>query len=274
MPAGPRAARAGGSGAPPLASAPRPFPAAHPAGPFTERGPMTTITTPRRSRAARALALPLLVTAAIGVTACGGDSASTTTTAASATSGALPAAPDGGRGGYGGGQAGGRFGAQTEEERAKLQACLEQQGVTLPAGRPGGPGGAPGGLPGGGRGPGGAGMSTPEREKLQKAMKSCGAEVPDRGARPDGGAPDVRDATYRKSIEAYAACVRRNGFDLPKPDFSGEGPVFDPKTVDQTDATFRKASAACQSTLGRGARRGGGDSPSGGTTTTTTTPAN
>lgn len=265
---------------------------------------MTFTTTPRGSRAARVLALPLLVAAAMGVTACGGDSAGTTT-AASVTNGAAPASPDAGRGGYGGGgQAGGRFGAQTEEERAKLQACLKKEGVTLPAGRPGGPGGAGGtgttatppaggdgappagadggapggargGLPGagGGRGPGGgAGMSAAEHEKLQAALKSCGAEVPDRGTRPRGGAaPDVDDATYRKSIEAYAACVRKNGFDLPKPDFSGDGPIFDPDEVDQTDATFRKASAACQSTLGSGARRSGGGSSSGGSSGTTTT---
>ena len=50
-------------------------------------------------------------------------------------------------------------------------------------------------------------------------------------------------------MNAYVACVRENGFDLPDPDFSGDGPIFDPDQVDQTDETFQAASAKCQSTL-------------------------
>jgi hypothetical protein len=93
-------------------------------------------------------------------------------------------------------------------------------------------------------------------------MKACGASVPSGGRQRT--APDVNSAAYRKSIEAYAACVRQNGFDLPKPNFSGKGPIFDPDEVDQADATFKKASAACQSTLRQGqGQAGGGASGSG-----------
>ncbi|MEV4422006.1 hypothetical protein AB0L40_18775, partial [Patulibacter sp. NPDC049589] len=128
-----------------------------------------------------------------------------------------------------------------------------------------------GGLPGGGGGRAGGfggGMTAAQRKKLQAALKSCGVTTPQGGGNRAGGGgrPDVNNATYRKSIEAYAACVRKNGFDLPKPDFSGNGPIFDPKTVDQTDPKFQKASAACQSTLQQGRPSGG---PGGGSGTTT-----
>ena len=253
---------------------------------------MTTMLEIRSSRAARGLALPLLAGAVLGLTACGGGDDGTTTNAANGT-----AQRGGGQAGYGQAGGGPGFGGRTAEEREELQACLEKQGVTLPSRRAGGSGGgtrtdgapsagadgagttpdgvgAPpagadggppqgGGLPGGGaaggRGPGSGmgGMSTEEREELQEALKSCGVTAPAGGRRQGGGAPDVDDPGYRRSIEAYTACVRKNGFDLPDPDFSGDGPVFDPDEVDQTDATFRKASAACRSTL-RGSRSGDG----------------
>jgi hypothetical protein len=272
-----------------------------------------TFTSTTGGRALRAAVLPLLVGATVGLTACGGDSGGSTT--AAAANGAAR------QGGYGQDARGGRggFGAQTPEEREKLQACLKKQGVTFPTrGGAGGPGGAPptgttgapptgtdgappsgaggpggvpggaggtdggaggaagpgggpagGGLPGGGRAGGrGAGMSSAERKKFQAALKACGVTMPSGGARAGGrpgGRPDVNDAAYRKSIEAYVACVKQHGFDLPKPNFTGNGPIFDPKEVDQTDATFKKASAACQSTLRTGSSggRGQGSSSSG-----------
>lgn len=259
-------------------------------------------TTIRGSRAARATVLPLLATAALGLTACGGgdDTASMPAAATTANGGAQQ------QGGYGQGGRGG-FGAQTEEERAKLQACLKKEGVTLPTGRGGqggGPGDAPptrtdgappagadgappadgaggppgGGLPGGGggrtggpAGGGGAGMSTADREKLQAALKTCGVTAPADGAGRRPGRPDVSSAAYRKSIEAYVACVKKNGFDLPKPDFSGDGPIFDPGEVDQDDATFKKASEACQSTLRQGRGTGGNGASGSGSGSGTTT---
>ncbi|WP_320673156.1 hypothetical protein [Patulibacter defluvii] len=143
-------------------------------------------------------------------------------------------------------------------DREKLQACLKQQGVELPqrpaGGGPGGYGGPPpgagdggappSGLPGGGGGPGG-GLSDEQRQELQAAMAKCGV---DRG-RFAGGGPRAGGAEYQKRVRAYVACVRKNGFDLPDPDFSGQGPVFDPQQVDQQDARFQKASRACQAKL-------------------------
>jgi hypothetical protein len=233
---------------------------------------------PRRGRSLRAIAPLLLVSAAFGLTACGGDDAKTTT-AASAT-GASGSASRGANG----------------ADRTALQACLKKQGVTLPerpAGGPGngyggtpptgtdgapptppegqdgtppaggdgqsappagGQGGAAGGLPGSGRAGGARGgrqLSEADRKKLMAAMQKCGGQIGP-GAAGGGGRgqrPDVDDAAYRKSITAYVACVRKHGFDLPDPNFSGKGPIFDAKKVDQQDAIFQKASAACQSEL-------------------------
>lgn len=212
--------------------------------------------TSTRRRAVAPLAL-LLVGLALG--GCGSSGSDTTTTTAAA---------------------GNRTGGDPAQ-REKLQACLKQQGVDLPqrpagAGGPGAPpggapptgdggspsgdgapstgdGGPPAGLPGGGGVPGAGaggpgGLSSDQRRKLQAAMQKCGVDPSRFGRRAGGGArPD--DAAYRKRVTAYVACVRENGFDLPDPDFSGKGPIFDPEKVDQQDATFQKASRACQAKL-------------------------
>jgi hypothetical protein len=109
-------------------------------------------------------------------------------------------------------------------------------------------------------------MSAAQRQKLQAAMQACGADFGGRGGaagRGDGRRPDVTSTAYRKAIRAYTACVRKNGYDLPDPDFSGKGPIFDAKKVDQDDATFKKASAACQSTLRSAQPQGGSANGSG-----------
>jgi hypothetical protein len=196
--------------------------------------------------------------AALTLTACGGNSSdggSTGTQAsASAASGSSTT------------QSGGQRGFMSDEVRA----CLEKHGVTLPqGGMRGGDGQSPegygppgGGLPGGGEPPEGATppdgadrgfgatMSDEDRQKLQDAMKACGVEMPARGQGGGGSQrPDINNADYQKRVNDYVDCVRENGFDLPAPDFSGDGPIFDPDKVDQSDKTFQAASAKCQSKL-------------------------
>lgn len=231
---------------------------------------------PRRGRSLRAIAPLLLVSAAFGLTACGSDDAAKTTTAASASgsgtrgaSGAdrtalqaclkkegvtLPERPAGAPGGgYGGAPPTGTDGAPPtppEGQDGAPPAGSDGQGAP-PAG---GQAGAAGGLPGSGRAGGARGgrqLSEADREKLMAAMQKCGGQVGP-GAAGGGGRgrrPDVDDAAYRRSITAYVACVRKHGFDLPDPNFSGKGPIFDAKKVDQQDPSFQKASTACQSEL-------------------------
>lgn len=132
---------------------------------------------------------------------------------------------------------------------ARLRACLRQQGVTLPR-APAGAGGPP---PAGAR-PGAGGfrrrgffsrLSSAERARLSAAMQKCGAPF----GRFRRFGPDVRDPAFRRALAAYVACVRRNGFDLPAPNTSGRGPIFDPSKVNRQDPRFQAASAKCQQLL-------------------------
>jgi hypothetical protein len=72
----------------------------------------------------------------------------------------------------------------------KVRACLEKQGVTLPArrNRPPGSGGTPpsGSPPAGARRPR---QSPAQAQKFQKALKACGVTLPGPGQGGPGGAP-------------------------------------------------------------------------------------
>jgi hypothetical protein len=58
-------------------------------------------------------------------------------------------------------------------------------------------------------------------------------------------------AQFRDSLLKYAQCMRKNGYDMPDPNFSSGanpfGRFFDERT--QNDPTFKKANAACQQYL-------------------------
>jgi hypothetical protein len=127
--------------------------------------------------------------------------------------------------------------------------------VTLPS-RPGGFGGrrgAPGAGSGGGTGtsgsggrppggfPGGGGFAGRFRSnpKLQAAFKACGADFG--GGRRFGGAPRTAQ------IAKFVTCVHQHGYQLPKPNLSGKGPVFPAKI--EANAKFKSASKACASVL-------------------------
>lgn len=43
--------------------------------------------------------------------------------------------------------------------------------------------------------------------------------------------------------------MRKNGYDLPKPNTSGKGPVFDSSKINRNDPKFKAAVAKCQSDL-------------------------
>ena len=185
---------------------------------------------------ARALAA-LIVLLALGATlaACGSSSGGTTTNA-SATTNATGSPGTAGRAGF-----------------ARLRACLQQQGVTLPSPPAGGQGTRPpaGTAPGSGGFRRGGGffsrLSSAQRTRLRAAMQKCGGQFGG-GFRRFGG-PDVRSAAFRRALVAYVACVRRNGFDLPAPNTSGRGPVFDASKVNRQDPKFVAANAKCQQLL-------------------------
>jgi hypothetical protein len=218
-------------------------------------------------RPAAAAAVALI--AAVALAACGGSSggskppASANTGATSGSTGAIAG-------------------------RSALEACLKQHGVTLPsfagrggfAGRPGvgasgrfgtsgrfGATGVSGRLRRFGFGASGrfgaSGASGPRgffagNSKFAAAFRACAADdpggFPARGgfARPGAngaGGFNVKSAADRAEVERYVACVRQHGFDIPAPNFSGQGSVFSTAKVDTHSAKFITASNACQSLL-------------------------
>jgi hypothetical protein len=177
-----------------------------------------------------ALALVALATLAAG---CGSSSSSSSSTSTSAAAG-------------------------SSSERTALAACMKKHGITLPAGRGPGAGAPPGGAPGAGSGnppadAPGSGSGTPPaggppaggfpggaagNSKVRAALKACGANFPAGGRR--GG-------FNRQNIQKYVTCVRQHGYNLPNPNFSGNGPVF-PANI-RSNKKFQSASKACQSLL-------------------------
>jgi hypothetical protein len=146
------------------------------------------------------------------------------------------------------GQAGGPAGFELSDD---TRACLEEQGVDLPDPGEGPPGGgAPpeGGLPEGGPPEGGEppqGFSQ-GGEEMKEALEECGAELPQ--GKSDG--PPMDSGAFRESVKEYAACMGENGYELPEPNVSGEGPVFKESDVDREDPKFEAANEKCQSLLG------------------------
>jgi hypothetical protein len=183
----------------------------------------------------RRSALAVVVLAAAGVTlaACGSSgSASTATNTAAAKQSASSTAP-----GAGATPASGR------SRFSALRECLQKEGVTLPQRKPGQAGGGVGGFFGGGSSA--AGGSNP---KLAAALKKCESALkitPGRGRSALRNNPAAK-AAYTK----FAACMRENGVNLPAPNTSGNGPIFDTKGLSTTSPTFKAAEAKCRVDLG------------------------
>jgi hypothetical protein len=223
-----------------------------------------------RFRGGAAGPLGVALIAGLVLAACGGSSGGSNTTAS--TGSGTPASSSTGTSGTSG------FAA----ERSKLEACLKQHGVTLPsggglgAGRFGGTGasgatgfrrfggtgasGTSGFRPGGFRRFGGTGASGAHgfpggNSQDAAAFKACGADFGGGfaggglGRAASGATFNVKSAADRAAVTNYVACVRKHGFDMPSPNFSGKGSVFSSSQVDRSNPKFTAASAACQSLL-------------------------
>ena len=200
----------------------------------------------RRSAAVPFLILPIVC---LALAACGssGGSSTASVSQAAATSTASGGAPTG--------SGAGRF--------AALRSCLQKQGITLPqrpAGTPaGGPGSGQGGggvFGGGGAAGGGRGFfggaTGANATKLRAALAKCGF-TPRTGATGAGGGGFFRrrldTPTVTAALNKFAACMRSNGVNVPAPNTSGNGPLFDTKGLDTTSASFKAAEAKCLSDL-------------------------
>lgn len=117
-----------------------------------------------------------------------------------------------------------------------------------------------GGGGGGGGGFGGAQRQLPAgvtQQQFQAALAKCGGAA---GFRPRR----LSDPAYRQSLVAFAACMRKGGVNLPAPNTSGTGPVFNTSSINQADPKFKAAVAKCQPLIRRPAGAGGpGGGPGG-----------
>jgi hypothetical protein len=204
----------------------------------------------RRPLAASAIVLALLL-ACLGLAACGGSSkssSSTTATNAAATSTSTTGAT-GTTGKGAGGPSSGRF--------AALRECLQKNGITLPKRSPGQrrPGGAGGFLGGGG---GAAGPQLPQgvtRAQYEAALKKCGGN-----AFAGGGKRRFDSPTFKAALAKFATCMHENGVNIPAPNTSGSGPIFNTKGIDTASTQFKTAETKCSSDLRAGFRGGAGGS--------------
>jgi hypothetical protein len=120
-----------------------------------------------------------------------------------------------------------------------------KQGITLPAPSgnrpPAGTGTTGQAGPRGGAG----GFKLPEgvsRTQFQEALKKCGGGN-------FGGGGRFNSATSKAALTKFVACMRENGVDLPTPNTSGNGPVFNTNRINTASSTFKSAQAKCQSDL-------------------------
>ena len=126
---------------------------------------------------------------------------------------------------------------------AALRTCLKKEGITLPERKPPS---TTGGQP---RGPFGSGaprggFQLPKgvtREQMQAALKKCGAG--------SAGLHRFSGGRNPQRLAKFASCMRSNGVNLPSPNTSGKGPVFDTKGIDTTSSTFKQADAKCAKEL-------------------------
>jgi hypothetical protein len=208
----------------------------------------------RRKPAASAAAVLVLLLACLGLVACGGSSSSSSTGATTATSASTGTGAKG--------PIAGRF--------AAVRECLQKNGITLPKRTPGQklPPGAAGGFLGGGAGAGAAGrvggLQLPKgmtRAQYEAVLKKCGG-----GAFAGRGGARFKSPAFKAALAKFATCMRENGVNVPAPNTSGAGPVFDTKGIDTSSAQFKAAEAKCRSDLTGAFQRGpgaGGPSASG-----------
>jgi hypothetical protein len=96
------------------------------------------------------------------------------------------------------------------------------------------------------------------RAQYEAALKKCGGNNAGRG----GGARFSSPA-FKTALAKFATCLRQNGVNVPTPNTSGNGPVFNTKGIDTSSAQFKAAEVKCQSVLRSAFRRGPGAGGSG-----------
>ena len=198
---------------------------------------MSHLNSNRRKPAASAAAVLVLLLACLGLAACGSSSGSSSSTDRASAATTTPTA---------------RRGRHRTERRplrgdARMPAEKRHHAAETDP-RPGtAPGGAGGFLGGGARR--GGGPQLPKgvtRAQYEAAVKKCGGgnfAVAVAAARASTAPPS------RQALAKFATCMRENGVNVPAPNTSGNGPIFNTKGINTSSAQFKAAEAKCQSDL-------------------------
>ena len=114
-----------------------------------------------------------------------------------------------------------------QQQRDAFQACLEQQGVTLPVKPTDGPRPA---------------LSDEQKAALRAALDACASERPTKPA-----LSDEQKAELRSQLEQYRACLEAQGLTKPeRPAPSADGtPPPRPQITDEMKAKIEAARTAC-----------------------------
>lgn len=206
-----------------------------------------------------AMAVVVLAVAGLVLAACGSSSKNATSSNASATVTNSGGSNSTGTGSSNGSTPGatGTTGAPNSGHFSALRECLAKNGITLPTPKSG-----QGGKPGqGGRPYGAGGFQLPKgvsKAQYEAAFKKCGGS-----AFPRSGGSFRSSPQFKQALVKFASCMRSNGVNVPEPNTSGKGPVFNTKGLDTSSSKFKTAESKCRSELG-GAFNGGGNGPGGG----------
>lgn len=128
--------------------------------------------------------------------------------------------------------------ANQEQQALKFTQCLREQGINMADPTVDAKGNVRLRPP--------MGSDEPSRAEMQKARDACQQYL--QGLQQDFMGQD--QTQFRDSLLKYAQCMRKNGYDLPDPNFSnqGSGGPFG-GAIDQNDPAFKKADAVCRSNL-------------------------
>jgi hypothetical protein len=91
---------------------------------------------------------------------------------------------------------------------------------------------------------GSAGGGELDQEAVEQAMQACEDLAP----RGGGNFSEEDRQEMQDAMLEYAQCMRDNGYDMPDPDFSGEGGMFRMEG-EPDDPAFQKAQEACEDKL-------------------------
>ena len=127
-----------------------------------------------------------------------------------------------------------------EDAQLKFVQCLREHGIDVEDPQ----GGRLELRAGPGAGPGGEGTNNPE--KREKAQEECRPILEEAG-----GPPELSEAEreeFQDQALAFAQCMRRNGINMPDPEFEGGGGIRQriEGDVDPESARFREAEEKCK----------------------------